>query len=70
MIVDTELDWKYKTTNESFACLKQGGSCNWPRGKNLGGCTVHHGMAYHRGHTKDYDRWVQMGNKGWSWQEV
>lgn len=64
------MDWKYKTSNESHACLSTGGRCYWPRGKNLGGCTVHHGMAYHRGHVKDYSRWVEKGNKGWSWEEV
>ncbi|XP_076638656.1 glucose dehydrogenase [FAD, quinone] [Colletes latitarsis] len=65
-----ELDWKYHTTNESFACRSTNGSCYWPRGKNFGGNTVHHGMAYHRGHAKDFHRWVKQGNKGWSWQEV
>ncbi|TGZ54850.1 Uncharacterized protein DBV15_01942 [Temnothorax longispinosus] len=70
LYLNTELDWKYKTTNESYACLKTNGSCSWPRGKNLGGCTGHHGMAYHRGHEKDYARWVEMGNEGWSWKEV
>ncbi|KAK2575514.1 hypothetical protein KPH14_011235 [Odynerus spinipes] len=66
----SSLDWNYKTTNESHACLLQKGRCSWPRGKNLGGCTSHHGMAYHRGHAKDYERWHEMGCKGWSWQEV
>lgn len=70
LFLGTELDWQYKTTNESFACLSTNGSCSWPRGKNLGGCTAHHGMAYHRGHAKDYQRWVDMGNEGWSWDDV
>ncbi|XP_058801853.1 glucose dehydrogenase [FAD, quinone]-like [Phymastichus coffea] len=65
-----KLDWKYKTTNESHACLRRGGVCLWPRGKNLGGTTVHHGMAYHRGNPKDFEKWVAMGNEGWSWEEV
>ncbi|CAK9822810.1 Glucose dehydrogenase [FAD, quinone] [Anthophora retusa] len=65
-----ELDWQYRTTNESYACLSTNGSCYWPRGKNLGGTTLHHGMAYHRGHAKDYERWVEMGNKGWGWEDV
>ncbi|KAG5319132.1 DHGL dehydrogenase, partial [Acromyrmex heyeri] len=70
LYLNTELDWNYKTTNESYACLRYNGSCSWPRGKNLGGCSSHHGMAYHRGHAKDYDRWVEMGNAGWSWRDV
>ncbi|XP_008551873.1 glucose dehydrogenase [FAD, quinone]-like [Microplitis demolitor] len=68
--IGSSLDWKYKTTNETHACLAQKGSCNWPRGRNLGGTTVHHGMAYHRGNAKDYENWVAMGNEGWSWAEV
>lgn len=70
VFLGTELDWKYQTTNESHACLSTNGSCSWPRGKNLGGCTSHHGMAYHRGHEKDYTRWVEMGNIGWAWEDV
>ncbi|XP_053985405.1 glucose dehydrogenase [FAD, quinone]-like [Hylaeus volcanicus] len=65
-----ELDWKFHTTNESFACLNTNGSCYYPHGRNLGGNTVHHGMAYHRGHAKDFQRWADAGNEGWSWEEV
>nr|XP_012231050.1 PREDICTED: glucose dehydrogenase [FAD, quinone]-like [Linepithema humile] len=70
LYLNTDLDWRYKTSNESHACLANNGSCSWPRGKNLGGCTSHHGMAYHRGHAKDYQRWMDMGNAGWSWEDV
>ncbi|XP_023318416.1 glucose dehydrogenase [FAD, quinone]-like [Trichogramma pretiosum] len=66
----SELDWRYKTRNETYACLRNKGICLWPRGKNLGGTTVHHGMAYHRGNSKDYEKWVAMGCTGWSWEEV
>lgn len=50
--------------------MRNNGTCSWPRGRNLGGTSVHHGMAYHRGHAKDYEKWVDMGNEGWSWIEV
>ncbi|KZC06463.1 Glucose dehydrogenase [acceptor] [Dufourea novaeangliae] len=66
----SELNWNYVTSNESYACLNNNGHCSWPRGKNLGGNTLHHGMAYHRGHRKDYERWVEEGSTGWSWDEV
>ncbi|KAK9304106.1 hypothetical protein QLX08_004466 [Tetragonisca angustula] len=65
-----ELDWNYETSDEEHACLSQGGRCVWPRGKNLGGTTLHHGMAYHRGHPKDYARWVEQGAEGWGWDDV
>ncbi|KAI4495575.1 hypothetical protein M0802_008587 [Mischocyttarus mexicanus] len=70
MFLGSEIDWQYKTTNEKNACLSSGGSCSWPRGKNLGGTSVHNGMMYTRGHPKDYDNWAALGNSGWSWEEV
>nr|XP_033205998.1 glucose dehydrogenase [FAD, quinone]-like isoform X2 [Bombus vancouverensis nearcticus] len=70
MFLGTEIDWQYRTVNEANACLSMGGSCSWPRGKNLGGSSVHNGMMYSRGHAMDYNNWVAMGNEGWSWQEV
>jgi choline dehydrogenase-like flavoprotein len=41
-----------------------------PRGKVIGGSGSINGMAYHRGHPKDYDDWAAAGNLGWSWHEV
>lgn len=68
--IGTDIDWQYQTTNEMNACLSTGGSCSWPRGKNLGGTSVHNGMMYTRGHAKDFDNWAAMGNVGWSWCDV
>ncbi|XP_057338233.1 glucose dehydrogenase [FAD, quinone]-like isoform X2 [Microplitis mediator] len=70
MFLGTELDWQYRTTNEKNACLSTNGSCGWPRGRNLGGSSVHNGMMYIRGHARDYDDWEFMGNEGWSWRDV
>ena len=41
-----------------------------PRGKMLGGSSSINGMVYIRGQAQDYDRWAQLGNRGWSWREV
>jgi choline dehydrogenase len=41
-----------------------------PRGKVVGGSGSINGMAYHRGHPRDYDDWAREGNSGWSWNEV
>lgn len=41
-----------------------------PRGKMLGGCSSNNAMIYIRGHKNDYDSWAEMGNKGWSYNEV
>ena len=41
-----------------------------PRGKTLGGTSAINGMMYMRGHAGDYDGWRQMGNTGWSYEEI
>ena len=41
-----------------------------PRGKALGGSSAINAMLYVRGHRADYDRWADLGCKGWSWNEV
>lgn len=41
-----------------------------PRGKLIGGSGSINGMAYHRGHPRDYDDWVRAGNTGWDWHSV
>jgi choline dehydrogenase len=41
-----------------------------PRGKVIGGSGSINGMAYHRGHPKDYDDWAAAGNAGWGWSDV
>jgi len=40
-----------------------------PRGKGLGGTSSINGMVYVRGHACDFDEWVDLGAKGWSYQE-
>jgi len=41
-----------------------------PRGKVLGGSSSINGMVYDRGAAVDYDGWRQMGNEGWSYEDV
>ena len=60
-------DWGFKTAP---AAGLNGRVLNYPRGRILGGCSSINGMIYMRGQARDYDQWAQMGNTGWSWDEV
>ncbi|MDC6453281.1 GMC family oxidoreductase, partial [Alphaproteobacteria bacterium] len=60
-------DWLYKTTKQRGL---NGRELNYPRGKVMGGCSSINGMIYMRGQANDYDQWRQMGNEGWSWDDV
>ena len=43
---------------------------SYARGKGLGGCSSINAMIYMRGQKTDYDQWAQLGNRGWSWDDV
>ena len=60
-------DWCLKTEPEPGL---GGRALNYPRGRVLGGCSSINGMIYMRGQAADYDHWRQLGNPGWSWEDV
>ncbi len=60
-------DWCFKTEPEEGL---NGRALNYPRGRVLGGCSAINGMIYMRGQARDYDTWRQLGNAGWSWDDV
>jgi len=60
-------DWCYKTEAEPGL---NGRALNYPRGRVLGGSSSINGMIYMRGQARDYDHWRQLGNAGWSWDDV
>ncbi|MBV1796645.1 GMC family oxidoreductase [Siccirubricoccus sp. G192] len=41
-----------------------------PRGRMLGGSSAINGLAFVRGQAQDFDTWAQMGNQGWSYEDV
>ncbi len=60
-------DWCFKTEPDPGL---NGRSIAWPRGKVLGGSSAINGLLYVRGQKRDYDHWRQLGNAGWSWEDV
>ena len=60
-------DWRYRTEPDPGL---NGRSIPWPRGKVLGGSSSINGLLYVRGQPRDFDQWRQLGNVGWSWDDV
>ncbi|KAL7304452.1 hypothetical protein TKK_0003247 [Trichogramma kaykai] len=69
-VLASDLNWKYTTEPQASACLKQGGRCSWARGKMVSGSGGANGMMYWRGHPEPYDQWAELGNPGWSYEEL
>ena len=64
---DPNLSWCYATEPDPGL---NGRGLVWPRGKVLGGSSSINGLIYIRGQPRDYDHWRQLGNTGWSWDDV
>jgi choline dehydrogenase len=67
MLPDSRFDWRYRTAPQLHCNLRR---FPWPRGRTLGGSSAINYMIYIRGHASDYDRWSQLGNKGWGYEDV
>ncbi len=60
-------NWAYNTLPQPGLNGRRGYQ---PRGRVLGGSSAINAMLYIRGHKTDYDDWANLGNDGWSWDEV
>lgn len=60
-------NWAYDSEPEPYM---DGRRIYQPRGRVLGGSSSINGMAYVRGHARDYDRWAQKGLRGWDYSHV
>src|SRR5262245_35980717 len=67
LIGNPRADWCYETEPEPEC---NGRRIPIPRGRVLGGSSSINGMVYVRGQPRDYDVWRQLGNAGWSWDDV
>ena len=64
---DTHYDWGYRTIPQRHL---HGRRIFHPRGKVLGGSSAINFMMYVRGNSGDYDRWRDLGNPGWGYEDV
>ncbi len=61
------ITWQYGSGPEPYL---ENRIVNWPRGKVLGGSSSINGLLYVRGQHQDFDVWRQLGNVGWSFEDV
>jgi choline dehydrogenase len=66
-ITDPRVNWLYETEPDPGL---NGRKIFWPRGKVLGGSSSINGLLYVRGQAEDFDHWRQLGNVGWSYEDV
>jgi choline dehydrogenase len=67
LITNPAANWLYSSEPEANT---NGRRIPVPRGKLLGGSSAINGMAFVRGQARDFDTWAQMGNQGWSYEDV
>jgi choline dehydrogenase len=66
-MVNPKLNWLFDTEPEAATHNRP---IPVPRGKIMGGSSSINGMVYVRGNARDYDGWAQLGNRGWSYDDV
>jgi len=66
-MLGTKFDWNFKGEPEPELGDRR---FALPRGRVLGGSSGINGQIYFRGHPRDYDEWVELGNPGWSYKDV
>src|SRR3954447_1126082 len=64
---DARVNWMYQTEPEAELNNR---NVIAPRGKVLGGSSSINGLLYIRGQREDFDHWRQLGNTGWSFDDV
>lgn len=67
LFTDPRVNWLYQSEPEPEL---NGRQIIQPRGKVLGGSSSINGLLYVRGQREDFDHWRQLGNAGWSFDDV
>lgn len=64
---DTAMDWAFRSEPQPFLDNRR---ILLNRGKALGGSSAINFCLYVRGNRGDYDHWAQLGNTGWSYDDI
>jgi choline dehydrogenase len=67
LFTDARHNWLYNSEPEPEL---GGRSIIQPRGKVMGGSSSINGLLYIRGQAEDFNHWRQLGNTGWSFDDV
>lgn len=67
LFTNPRYNWCYETEPQEHC---HGRNVIAPRGKVLGGSSSINGLIYIRGQPEDFDHWRQLGNVGWSFDDV
>src|SRR4051812_33362096 len=67
LFTDARHNWLYSSEPEPEL---GGRSIIQPRGKVMGGSSSINGLLYIRGQAEDFNHWRQLGNAGWSFEDV
>ncbi len=67
LFTDRRYNWCYQTEPQA-ECYDR--NVIAPRGKVLGGSSSINGLIYIRGQAEDFNHWRQLGNAGWSYDDV
>ena len=66
-LLGSSYDWDYRTDTVAGLGDRR---VAFPRGKALGGSSAINAMTHIRGHRLCFDRWRELGNPGWGYDEV
>ena len=66
-LLGSKFDWAYATEPEPGM---QNRRIAFPRGRAIGGSSAINAMTYIRGHRLCFERWKELGNNGWGYDDV
>lgn len=62
-----DVNWGFSTVPQAHMNNRE---MWYPQGRTLGGSTSINAMIYIRGNRRDYDKWSELGNDGWGYEDV